>query len=103
MYAIRSYYVFGPGTERLTYGLIAPFSTWALLRSYGERRYRLLTTLAWLMTGLLGTGWVGRKLVPIPTAWPLILPLGVVVFLIWLAVRETGPPAFRVAPPADDP
>lgn len=80
----------GPGTERLTYGLIAPFATWAMLRSYHESRFRVLTTLAWLMTGILGSGAAERALLPFFPWAPAILPLGVILYLLWLMVRETG-------------
>lgn len=81
--------VFGPGTERLTYFIIAPLTAWAVLASWQERRLRALSLAAWLITSLLGTGGVERVLLPYWSLAPAILPLGVVLFVAWLIVRET--------------
>lgn len=82
--------LFGPGSERLTYLLLAPMASWAVLVSWQERRHRILSISAWLMLGILGTGGVERSL----SSWfpiaPAILPLGAVAFAIWLALWHTG-------------
>ncbi len=90
--------VFGPGTERLTYFIIAPLTTWAVLASWQERRLRALSLAAWLITSLLGTGGVERVLLPYWSLAPAILPLGVVLFVVWLIVRETS---WATAPVSD--
>jgi hypothetical protein len=82
--------LFGPGSERLTYGIIAPMAAWALLESLAERRHRILSAAAWAMTAILGTGAVERALLPYFSAAPAIQPAGVVVFAAWLLARGPG-------------
>ncbi|MBN2475006.1 MAG: DUF2029 domain-containing protein [Pirellulales bacterium] len=83
--------LFGPGTERLTYMIIAPIATWGLLVSFARKKGRVLSTAAWLMTGLLGTGGVERALLPYCSAAPVIPPLGVAAFALWLVVHKGEP------------
>jgi hypothetical protein len=84
----------GPGTERLTYGLIAPVLAWAVLVSFRERRYRVLSLAAWGLTSLLSMGEFERalaQLVPHASCW---LPGGVILFLgWWLAYHAPRPSA----------
>jgi hypothetical protein len=80
--------LFGPGTERLTYLIIAPSASWAVVASFAERRLRAPSTAAWLMTGLLGTGGVERLLQPVWSGASAILPLGVLVFILWLMLHH---------------
>ena len=86
----------GPATERLTYGLIAPFTAAAVVDAFARRRWRALAIGAFLMTAILGAGEAERALLPIFPWAPAIQPAGVVVFVIWLALRygvdlELGP------------
>ncbi|MEE9603839.1 MAG: hypothetical protein V3V75_11070, partial [Thermoguttaceae bacterium] len=81
----------GPGSERLTYIIVAPAVSWAVLVSYAEKRGRLASSIAWLMCGLLGTGGVERALLPYYSAAPVILPLGVVLLVAWLIWYQRGP------------
>lgn len=81
--------LFGPGTERLAYLLIAPLTSWAVLASWQERRWRTLSIAAWLTTSILGTGGIERSLSSLSLA-PAILPSGVVIFVVWLILRETA-------------
>jgi len=83
--------LFGPGTERLTYGLIAPMSTWALLVSFAEKRLRLLSAAAWLLLSLFSMGAFERAMEPIVPFAPALLPAGVAVFIAWLVLHETAP------------
>jgi hypothetical protein len=76
--------LFGPGSERLTYQIMAPIATWALIASWGERRGRWMTLPAWLCVGILGTGAVERALLPVWSGAKCILPFGVIIFLVWL-------------------
>ena len=82
--------LWGPGTEQLTYGLIAPSVSWAVLVSYREKRARWLTTAALAMTALLASGdfekAVCRVVGPHGT---VLLPLGVALFLVWLLWHES--------------
>ncbi|MCS7306551.1 MAG: DUF2029 domain-containing protein [Thermoguttaceae bacterium] len=83
--------LFGPGTERLTYNLIAPVAAWAVLASWQSGRYRPLAVAAWILISMFSMGAFERLLLPL-TAWArALLPLGVVVFVIWLVLHETAP------------
>ena len=50
--------VFGPGTERNTFALIAPLTSWALLVAVVEKRGRWLMGLSYLLTILAAIGGV---------------------------------------------
>ena len=95
--------LFGPGTERLTYLIIAPMVAWALVTSYAERGGRMLSLVAWLMTGILGTGGAERALLPYFSAAPAILPAGVVVFVVWLVIHARNLPAEAASSPDESP
>ena len=82
--------LFGPGTEQLTYGLIAPAASWAVLVSIAERRAVWLTCTAWAMLTLLPSGDIERSLLDIIPAARGLLPLGVVLFIAWLLWHERG-------------
>jgi hypothetical protein len=76
--------LFGPGTERLTYNLIAPALAWAVLSAFQARRDRTWITATYVTTYLLGLGGVERILnghVPLATA---LEPIGVVMFAAWV-------------------
>jgi hypothetical protein len=81
----------GPGTEQLTYGIIAPAASWAVIVSFIERRARWLTLTAWAMLALLPSGDVERAVLQISTAGVILPPLGVVLFASWLIWHERGP------------
>ena len=95
--------LFGPGTERLTYLIIAPMAAWAVVTSFAERKGRVLSLTAWLMTGILGTGGAERALLPYFSAAPSILPAGVVVFIVWLVIYARNRPAEAVSSPNESP
>ena len=42
--------VFGPATERNTFGLLAPLTSWALITAFEERRGRMLMSVAFVLT-----------------------------------------------------
>jgi hypothetical protein len=90
----------GPGTERLTYGLIAPFTAAAVVQSFAVKRLRGLSLAAWLMTVILGAGRFERLLLPYFSWSPAIQPLGVAVFVVWLLLFEAGPEPSRAMPAA---
>jgi hypothetical protein len=71
--------VFGPGTERNTFALIAPLTTWALVVAVFERRAVWLMALSYLLTILAAIGWV-EDVHP----WLRTLhPVGVCLFFAW--------------------
>ncbi|MGC4003036.1 MAG: glycosyltransferase family 87 protein [Pirellulales bacterium] len=80
--------LFGPGTERLTYGILAPVATLAVMETHARGRRFGPTDVAWWLTGLLGTGEVEKALL---NAWPgarLYVPCGVVVLAAWSVANE---------------
>lgn len=82
--------LFGPGTERLTYNLIAPALAWAVLSAFQARRGRVWIVATYLTTYLLGLGGVERLLsahVPLATA---LEPIGVLMFAAWLIATQRG-------------
>jgi hypothetical protein len=82
--------VFGPGTEQLTYGLIAPSAAWAVITSFQEQRHRLWTALTWFVLVLCSCGEIETPLAGIHPAFHMLLPLGVISFAAWLVWHEGG-------------
>ena len=82
--------LFGPGTEQLTYGIIAPSASWAVLVSIAERRAVWLTCTAWAMLALLPSGDIERALLGIFCGARALAPLGVALFVAWLIWHERG-------------
>jgi len=76
--------VFGPGTERNTFGLIAPLSAWGLLTALGEKRGRTLMCVAFALTTAASFGVVERVLMGFFPAVVAMHPLGVLLFVAWL-------------------
>jgi hypothetical protein len=93
--------LFGPGTEQLTYGLIAPAASWAVLVSIAERRARRLVWTAWAMLAFLPSGDVERTVLSIFPLARGLLPLGVVLFVAWLVWHERGAASFPVFSPGE--
>jgi hypothetical protein len=86
----------GPGTEQLTYGLIAPAASWAVLVSIAERRAVRVAWTAWAMLAFLPSGDIERSLLSVFPLARGILPLGVVLFAAWLVWHERGAASFPV-------
>jgi len=80
--------LFGPGSEQLTYGLIAPSAAWAMLTSFDEKKHRIWTTLNWLIPALLGCGEIETPLINLHPAFAMLLPLSVISFVVWLVCHE---------------
>jgi hypothetical protein len=81
----------GPGTEQLTYGVIAPSAAWAVIVSLAERRARWLTVTAWAMLALLPSGDIEYAVLKVSAAGVILPPLGVMLFVAWLIWHERGP------------
>jgi hypothetical protein len=102
--------LFGPGTEQITYGILAPSAAWAVMVAFEEKKNRDLnsrpplriyfhrgwTLFAWLTLGLFGMGDIEKPILKILSAATTFLPLGVLMFLAWLIIHETGLPAVEV-------
>lgn len=82
--------LFGPGTEQLTYGLIAPATSWAVLTSLAEKKARCLTVGAWAMLAFLPSGDIEATVLRFLPAGRMLLPLGVMLYLGWLVWHERG-------------
>jgi hypothetical protein len=78
--------VFGPGTERNTFALIAPLTSWALVVAVLEKRMLWLMGLSFLLTILAAIGRV-EDLYPWLTA---LHPVGVLLFFAWFVVWNCG-------------
>ncbi len=71
--------VFGPGTERNTFGLIAPLTGWAVVAALRQRRAAWLMGLSYFLTVISAVGGV-EDLNP----WLKTLhPLGILLFFAW--------------------
>lgn len=74
----------GPGTERLTFGILAPLMAWAIVESFRVGRWRTLSVTAYGLLFILGTGDVETALLPFISWSPALAPLGTVAFLAWM-------------------
>jgi hypothetical protein len=96
--------LFGPGTERLTYGVIAPVATWSLLVAFQTKRHRVLAATAWLCLGPLATGEVEKLLLPLSSGVVAMLPIGAALLAIWSVLYElTGVQTSASLPHAEQP
>ncbi len=75
---------FGPGTERATFGLVAPLTAWGLITSFRVGHGRVVMVLAFTLTILGGTGQLERALMPIFPLVTTLHPIGVLIFGAWL-------------------
>lgn len=80
--------LFGPGTERLTYGIIAPAAALAVVDSVASGRRRSLAWAVWLLTGLLGTGEAERAFLKLWSGAEIMTPVGVMLLGVWLIARD---------------
>jgi alpha-1,2-mannosyltransferase len=76
----------GPGTERNTFGLIAPLSAWCLLTALEQKRGRVLISLAFALMTLANFGIVERWLSDFLPAAEVMHPVGVLLLVAWLLV-----------------
>ena len=86
----------GPGTERLTYILIAPVLAWGLVASYAARRGRFWITLAFSATYIFDFGRLEHFLAGISPLALAVQPCGVLIFVGWL-LRYGGRPEIWAA------
>ena len=85
--------LFGPGTERNTFGLIAPLGAWAVLLAWQQQRGRLLIGLSFLLTTVATFGVIERALVAHCPAVLATHPIGVLLFIAWLLCYGVKTPA----------
>ena len=91
--------LFGPGTERNTFGVIAPLTSWALITALEARRGRAWMLPAFVLTTVLANGTVERTLAPWFPAVTAAHPLGVLLFAVWVVCYADGCDAGRCAAP----
>ena len=77
--------LFGPGSERLTYGLVAPFVALGVMISYSKNRHRLWIMTAWIGLVLFGSGDIEMTFAYVLPFASMLLPLSVMVFASWLS------------------
>ncbi|MGA2035140.1 MAG: glycosyltransferase family 87 protein [Thermoguttaceae bacterium] len=82
--------VFGPGTERNTFGLIAPLSSWALIASFEEKWGRTLMTLSFVLMLVSTSGAIEHVLLPYFEWVKIIHPMGVILFFAWFLGWNAG-------------
>jgi hypothetical protein len=76
--------VFGPGTERNTFGLIGPLAAWAVVAALADHRGRIWMVAAFTLMTILARGQIERALL---YKHPLIItahPIGVMMLACWL-------------------
>jgi alpha-1,2-mannosyltransferase len=78
--------LFGPGSEQLTYGLIAPTAAWAVMVAFADKKHRVWTTITWLILTLVGCGEIENLIIAFHPAATMLLPLGVLSVTVWLVV-----------------
>jgi hypothetical protein len=83
--------IFGPAVEFNAYVLLAPFLCWALLAAYSRRRGRALISAAFVLATFLGSGAVERVLIRVCPWFNSALPLGAILFVVWLVVYAWMP------------
>jgi hypothetical protein len=76
----------GPGSERLTYLLLAPTLSWAIVQAFHQRCGRALAVCAYAAAFVLGSGAVERGLTPLFSAAVIIQPCGALLFVVWLVL-----------------
>lgn len=82
--------LFGPGSERSTFSLIAPLSAWAIITAMSARRHRTLIGVAFVLMLAASIGQIERAL---RDAFPVIYtahPVGVAIFACWLVAHARG-------------
>ena len=81
----------GPGTEQLTYGIIAPSMAWAVASTFGSRkRGHVLAVTACAIVILFGLGDVEKEVLSFLPFARVILPMGVALFAAWLVRYGRG-------------
>jgi hypothetical protein len=79
--------LFGPGSERATFSLIAPLTAWAVVTFTSGSRGRTLAGAAFALTVLASIGQVERLLRPSMPIVAALHPIGVSVFAVWLVMH----------------
>lgn len=90
--------VFGPATERNTFGLIAPLTSWGLITALEERRGRALMVAAFVLATTVHFGMIERALLNLSPAVVAIHPIAIMLFASWLvywAVQQPQPDMSR--------
>lgn len=87
----------GPGTERLTYGLIGPSAAFAVWESRRLARGHILVSILWWMICLFSLGSIEMALHPIFPLEKILLPGALLALTVWLSLFPYEP-AHCVAP-----
>src|SRR5262249_10957186 len=95
--------LFGPGTERLTYLIIAPFAAWAVVTSFLEHRHQWLGAAAFVTTFFLGAGSAERILVRVAPAAIALQPVGLLLSAAWRALCAASKNSRKKTPAGPEP
>ncbi|MFN4261834.1 MAG: glycosyltransferase family 87 protein [Gemmataceae bacterium] len=76
--------LFGPASEQVTYGILAPLLSWGLVTSWRHRLVRYWLGSAYLILVLCTLGDVERGLRGLIPGAQALLPLSVVLVAVWL-------------------
>jgi hypothetical protein len=82
--------VFGPATERNTFGLIAPLVAWAVVTALTEHRGRTWMLVAFVLMDVLAIGQIERAVLEVCPAILAAHPVGVLLFAGWLIHYARG-------------
>jgi len=85
--------LFGPGTERNTFGLMAPLTAWAVVTCFSNSRGRVVTGTAFALTMMASIGQIERAVMPVFPWVQMAHPLGVAIFAGWLFAHARQWPA----------
>ena len=78
----------GPGSERNTFGLIAPLTAWAVVACLSQARGRAVVAAVLALTMIASIGQVERA---VPPWFPMVRaahPIGVMLFACWMVVHS---------------
>jgi hypothetical protein len=78
--------IFGPGTERNTFGILGPLAAWAVITAWTEKWGRVVMGAVLLLTVVAANGQVERALTGLLPAVKAAHPVGVLLFGAWLVV-----------------
>ncbi len=79
----------GPGSERLTYILVAPAMAWSAVQAWeGTRRGRGICWASLAIVVVVGSGGVERSLLGVWSGARALQPLGLALYAVWLAWSE---------------
>lgn len=87
--------VFGPGTERNTFGLIAPLTAWGLIAAFELRCDRWLIAAGFILTLIASSGQIEQAISPYTEWIKAAHPVGIILFYVWFLRWNRTPACSR--------